>query len=84
METRITIYNFVKIVYNICLQVDLMNNVDNKYKKIIDQYRDIVLSSNHSAKTQDQLLDMIPNNVTDIINMYFRPVKEKDRKCCLC
>ncbi len=82
MEVRISLDNYVKIIYNICLQVDMMNKVEDKYQHIIDQYRDIVLSSNVSMKDKEKLIDMIPGNVTDIINIYFRPTKLPNKSCC--
>lgn len=85
MVEKINLHNFVKVVYNICLQVETLNVEPSKrLSKVIEIYMNLVANSNIDHNMKKQMNDLVKTSVTDIVNVYFRkyPDPPSPKKCC--
>lgn len=81
---KITIHNYIKILYNMSVQIDLEGGSEEfRKEKIRKAYVNRVLNDHMNDDAgREKMLCLLEDSVEDFINLYYRYIPKKDSRCC--
>ena len=84
--SKITVHNYLKILYNIAVQIDFEGGSEECRKERIRKiYVDRVLNDYISDDIgRDNMLSLLNDSIEDFMRLYYRHLPTPTEKCCGC